>query len=63
VQLEEALVIVKTETLLASIARVSSCFEKWKSQAGRARIPENVRKLIVQMAQENPKRTWQRSFR
>src|SRR5208282_6151672 len=31
-------------------------FWKWKSQAGRPRIPENVRKLIVQMAQENP--TW-----
>jgi hypothetical protein len=31
-------------------------FWKWKSQAGRPRIPENIRKLIVQMAQENP--TW-----
>src|SRR2546422_11690733 len=27
-----------------------------QSQAGRPRIPENIRKLIVQMAQENP--TW-----
>ena len=31
-------------------------FWKWKSQAGRPRIPENIRKLIVKMAQENP--TW-----
>ena len=31
-------------------------FRKWKSQAGRPRLPENIRKLIVQMAQENP--TW-----
>src|SRR5208283_4807740 len=31
-------------------------FWKWKSQAGRPRIPENIRKLIVQMAKENP--TW-----
>jgi putative transposase len=31
-------------------------FWKWKSQAGRPRIPENIRKLIAQMAQENP--TW-----
>jgi len=29
---------------------------EWKSQAGRPRIPENIRKLIVQMAKENP--TW-----
>jgi putative transposase len=31
-------------------------FWKWKSQVGRPRLPENIRKLIVQMAQENP--TW-----
>jgi putative transposase len=31
-------------------------FWKGKSQAGRPRIPENIRKLIVQMAKENP--TW-----
>jgi hypothetical protein len=31
-------------------------FRKWKSQAGRPRLPENIRKLIVQMAQEKP--TW-----
>ena len=31
-------------------------FWKWKSQAGRPRLPESIRKLIAQMAQENP--TW-----
>ena len=31
-------------------------FWKWKSQAGQRRLPENIRKLVVQMAQGNP--TW-----
>jgi hypothetical protein len=39
---------------------------EWKSQAGRPRIPENIRKLIVQMArriQLGDKRAWQGSCR
>jgi hypothetical protein len=34
-------------------------FGKEKSQAGRPRIPENLLKLIVQMAKDNP--TWGRA--
>ena len=51
---KEALVIVKPETLIGRHRKGFKLFWKWKSQAGRPRIPENVRKLIVQMAQENP---------
>jgi len=53
---KEALVIVKPETLIGWHRKGFQLFWKWKSQAGRPRIPENIRKLIVQMAQENP--TW-----
>jgi putative transposase len=53
---KEALVIVKPETLIGWHRKGFKLFWKWKSQAGRPRIPENARKLIVQMAQENP--TW-----
>jgi putative transposase len=50
------LVIVKPETLISWHRKGFKLFRKWKSQAGRPRLPENIRKLIVQMAQENP--TW-----
>ena len=53
---KEALVIVKPETLIGWHRKGFKLFWKWKSQAGRPRIPENIRKLIVQMAKENP--TW-----
>src|SRR5262250_1310234 len=53
---KEALVIVKPETLIGWHRKGFKLFWKWKSQAGRPRIPENIRKLIVQMAQENA--TW-----
>jgi putative transposase len=53
---KEALVIVKPETLIGWHRKGFQLFWKGKSQAGRPRIPENIRKLIVQMAQENP--TW-----
>jgi hypothetical protein len=53
---KEALVIVKPETLIRWHRKGFKLFWKWKLQAGRPRIPENIRKLIVQMAQENP--TW-----
>jgi putative transposase len=53
---KEALVIVKPETLIGWHREGFQLFWKGKSQAGRPRIPENIRKLIVQMAQENP--TW-----
>src|SRR6516164_10171007 len=50
---KEALVIVKPETLIGWHRKGFKLFWKWKSQAGRPRIPD-IRKLIVQMAQENP---------
>src|SRR4029077_3921636 len=50
---KEALVIVKPETLIGWHRKGFQLFWKGKSQAGRPRIPENVR---VKMAQENP--TW-----
>jgi hypothetical protein len=51
---KEALVIVKPETLIGCHRKGFQLFWKGKSQAGRPRISENIRKLIVQMAQENP---------
>ena len=53
---KEALVIVKPETLIGWHRKSFKLFWKWKSHAGRPRLPENIRKLIVQKAQENP--TW-----
>src|SRR5437667_9612708 len=53
---KEALVIVKPETLIGWQRKGFKLFWKGKSQAGRPRIAENIRNLIVQMAQENP--TW-----
>ena len=50
-----ALVIVKPGTLIGT-ARGSSCFWRWKSRLGRPRIPDDLRRLIVHMARENP--TW-----
>jgi putative transposase len=53
---KEALVIIKPETLISWHRKGFKLFWKWKSQAGRPRLPESIRKLIVKMAQENP--TW-----
>jgi putative transposase len=53
---KEALVIVKPETLIGWQRKSFQLFWKGKSPAGRPRIPESIRNLIVQMAQENP--TW-----
>jgi transposase InsO family protein len=53
---KEALVIVRPETLIGWHRKGFKVFWKWKSQTGRPRIPKNIRKLIVQMALENP--TW-----
>jgi hypothetical protein len=48
--------IVKPETLMGWHRKGFQWFWKWKSQAGRPRLPESIGKLIVIMAQENP--TW-----
>jgi hypothetical protein len=46
----------KPETLIGWHRKGFKLFWKWKSQAGRPRLPESIRRLIVRMAQENP--TW-----
>ena len=43
--------IVKPETWIGWHPQGFKLF--WKSRAGRVRLPENIRKLIVRMAQEN----------
>lgn len=53
---KKALLIVKPETLIGWHRKGFKLFWRWKSQAGRPRLPQNIRKLIVQMALENP--TW-----
>jgi putative transposase len=53
---KQALVIVKPETLIGWHRKGFKLFWRWKSRVGRPRLPENLRKLIVRMAQENP--TW-----
>jgi hypothetical protein len=52
----EALMIVKPETLIGWHRQGFKLFWRWKSRMGRPRIPENLRRLIVGMAQDNP--TW-----
>jgi hypothetical protein len=41
-----ALVIVKPETLIGWHLKGFKLFRKWKSQVGRPRLPENIRKLV-----------------
>lgn len=53
---KEALVIVRPETLIGWHRQGFKLLWNWKSQVGRPRIPEDLRKLIVQMGHENP--TW-----
>ena len=52
----EALVIVKPETLIGWHRKGFKLFWRWKSRVGRPRLPERIRKLIVQMIEQNP--TW-----
>jgi hypothetical protein len=47
------LVIVKPETLIGWHRKSFQLFWKGKSQAGRPRIPENIRNRIVQNKQTN----------
>jgi len=53
---KNALVVVKPEMLIGWHRKGFKLFWRWKSKAGRPRLPENIRKLIVRMALENP--TW-----
>jgi hypothetical protein len=49
-----ALLIVKPDTLIRWHRMGFKLFWKWKSQAGRPRLPGNVRELIARMVRENP---------
>lgn len=48
--------IVQPETLIRWHRRGFKLFWRWKSKAGRPRLPQNIRDLIARMAKENP--TW-----
>ena len=48
--------IVKPDTFLRWQREAYKRFWQWKSRAGRPRLPENIRRLIVGMVKENP--TW-----
>jgi hypothetical protein len=50
------LVIVKPETLMGWPRKGFKLFWKWKPRVGRPRLRENIRKLIIRMALDNP--TW-----
>src|SRR5215467_6081334 len=55
-----ALTIVKPDTLIRWHRKGFRLFWKWKSRPrGRPRVPAQLRKLIVEMATNNP--TWARS--
>src|ERR1700694_3666742 len=51
-----ALPIVKPDTFLPWQREAYKRFWQWKSRAGRPRLPENIRRLMVGMVKENP--TW-----
>jgi hypothetical protein len=54
---QNALTLVKPDTLIRWHRRGFRLFWKWKSRPrGRPRVPVNLRKLIVEMAMNNP--TW-----
>src|ERR1700724_4725628 len=49
-----ALAIVKPDTFLRWQREAYKRFWQWRSRAGRPRLPENTRRLIVGMGEENP---------
>jgi hypothetical protein len=51
-----ALGIVKPETLIGWHRKGFRLFWKWKSKGGRPRLPGIIRRLMIEMARENP--TW-----
>jgi putative transposase len=53
---KNALVNVKTETFMGWHKQAFRLFWRWKSRGGRPRLPKNIRRLIVEMAVNNP--TW-----
>src|ERR1700756_3511436 len=62
----EALMIVKPETQIGWHRKGFKLFWRWKSRMGRPRIPENLRRLIVEWCrtiQPGARSGWQRSCR
>src|SRR5690348_289705 len=56
----EALIVVKPDTLIRWHRKGFRLFWKWKSRPrGRPSVPTQVRKLIAEMATNNP--TWRRA--
>jgi len=53
---KNALINVKPETFVGWHRRVFSLFWRWKSRGGRPRSPKDIRRLIAEMAANNP--TW-----
>lgn len=53
---KSALINVKPETFVGWHRRAFGMFWRWKSRGGRPRSPKNIRRLIVEMATNNP--TW-----
>ena len=51
---KDALVVVQPKTLVRWHREGFRLFWRWKSRAGRPSIPEELRRLIRQMARENP---------
>jgi transposase InsO family protein len=51
-----ALVNVKPETFINWHRKAFQVFWRWKSRGGRPRLPRDIRRLIVEMATNNP--TW-----
>jgi putative transposase len=52
----EVLTIVQPDTLIRWHRKGFQLFWRWKSKPGRPRLPRGIRRLIAQMATENP--TW-----
>ena len=53
---KSALIGVKPETFIAWHHKAFQLFWRWKSRGGRPRLPKDIRRLIVEMAANNP--TW-----
>jgi len=53
---KNALVNVKPETFTGWHRQAFRLFWRWKSRGGRPRLPKDIRRLIVEMAVNNP--TW-----
>jgi putative transposase len=49
-----ALLVVKPTTLIGWHRKAFRLFWKWKSRAGRPRIPSDLRQLIGQLVRDNP---------